>query len=326
MSVPGVSRRLADLIEASFPDKTKQRRNAREQDKLRKSEADWALGMLLSHNLWGNRSEWQEHDGALPTEGYRLLIPPGHPQSEDNPALPSPYTGSPGDSPTSPTRSPRQGLASPAGQAGSPAHRLTSARHRPYYRQARSDSLASDLNLFSAVLPRSCPMVDMSGYLRTLMNGRSAAAEQFGSELPERRGQPNGGHAASSAPAAAGASTVASRSEANAGHAHQNAPRNEDSSSCARPLSDSVITPGVCRSGQSFSGTEYCKVLKPEYREMLPMSWRTAAVPSHYVRTILLYHLLYHSTATAAGAPGLPSNTGPEQLDASMKLGHQDQF
>lgn len=62
---------------------------------------------------------------------------------------------------------------------------------------------------------------------------------------------------------------------------------------------------------------------RPEYREMLPMSWRTAAVPSHYVRTILLYHLLYHSTATAAGAPGLPSNTGPEQLDASMKLGHQ---
>ena len=62
---------------------------------------------------------------------------------------------------------------------------------------------------------------------------------------------------------------------------------------------------------------------RPEYREMLPMSWRTAAVPSHYVRTILLYHLLYHSTATDAGAPGLPSNTGPEQLDASMKLGHQ---
>lgn len=31
-------------------------------------------------------------------------------------------------------------------------------------------------------------MVDMSGYLRTVMNGRSAAAEQFGSELPERRG------------------------------------------------------------------------------------------------------------------------------------------
>ena len=62
---------------------------------------------------------------------------------------------------------------------------------------------------------------------------------------------------------------------------------------------------------------------RPEYREMLPMSWRTAAVPSHYVRTILLCHLLYHSTATAAGVPGLPSNTGPEQLDASMKLGHQ---
>lgn len=62
---------------------------------------------------------------------------------------------------------------------------------------------------------------------------------------------------------------------------------------------------------------------KPEYREMLPMSWRTAAVPSHYVRTILLYHLLYHSTATDASAPGLPSNTGPEQLNASMKLGRQ---
>ena len=53
--------------------------------------------MLLSQNLWGNRAEWQEHDGALPTEGYRLLIPPGHPQSEDNPGLPSPYTGFPGE-------------------------------------------------------------------------------------------------------------------------------------------------------------------------------------------------------------------------------------
>lgn len=49
-------------------------------------------------------------------------------------------------------------------------------------------------------------------------------------------GQPNGGHAASSAPAAAGASTVASRSEANAGHAHQNAPRNEDSEIPVLPL------------------------------------------------------------------------------------------
>jgi len=53
--------------------------------------------MLLSQNLWGNRAEWQEHDRALPTEGYRLLIPPGHPQLEDNPGLPSPYTGSPGE-------------------------------------------------------------------------------------------------------------------------------------------------------------------------------------------------------------------------------------
>lgn len=67
---------------------------------------------------------------------------------------------------------------------------------------------------------------------------------------------------------------------------------------------------------------------RPEYRQMLPMSWRTASVPSHYVRTILLYHLLYHSTATDAhipGVPGLPSNinAGSEQLDASLKLGHQ---
>ncbi len=53
--------------------------------------------MLLSQSLWGNRAEWQENDGALPTEGYRLLIPPGHPQLEDNPGLPSPYTGSPGE-------------------------------------------------------------------------------------------------------------------------------------------------------------------------------------------------------------------------------------
>ena len=67
---------------------------------------------------------------------------------------------------------------------------------------------------------------------------------------------------------------------------------------------------------------------RPEYRQMLPVSWRTAAVPSHYVRTILLYHLLYHSTATDAqtpGVPGLPSNiiAGPEQLESSLKLGHQ---
>ena len=64
---------------------------------------------------------------------------------------------------------------------------------------------------------------------------------------------------------------------------------------------------------------------RPEYRQMLPMSWCTACVPPQYVRTILLYHLLYHSTATDAYIPGLPSNTdaGPEQLDASLKLGHQ---
>lgn len=68
----GVSRRLADLIEASFPDKTRHRRyaltlqpsqvdgacvllcndllhccsNAREQDKMTKSEADWSAGSL----------------------------------------------------------------------------------------------------------------------------------------------------------------------------------------------------------------------------------------------------------------------------------------
>lgn len=67
---------------------------------------------------------------------------------------------------------------------------------------------------------------------------------------------------------------------------------------------------------------------RPEYKQMLPMSWRTASVPSHYVRTILLYHLLYHSTATdeyIPGTSGLPSNigAGPEQLNASLKLGHQ---
>lgn len=48
-------------------------------------------------------------------------------------------------------------------------------------------------------------------------------------------GQPNGGHAASSAPAAAGAPTVALRSEANAGHAHHSAPCNEDSEAPVLP-------------------------------------------------------------------------------------------
>ena len=72
---------------------------------------------------------------------------------------------------------------------GSPAHRLTSARHRPYYRHARSDSLASEPNLFSSpVLPGSGSSADMSGYMRTVMNRLAGAAEQFGCELPERRG------------------------------------------------------------------------------------------------------------------------------------------
>ncbi|KAL0034112.1 hypothetical protein WJX79_009527 [Trebouxia sp. C0005] len=51
--------------------------------------------------------------------------------------------------------------------------------------------------------------------------------------------------------------------------------------------------------------------------------------PSVCPSTVCAYHpsvpLLYHSTATDAYIPGLPSNTdaGPEQLDASLKLGHQ---
>ncbi|DBA75075.1 TPA: hypothetical protein ACH3X1_010408 [Trebouxia sp. C0004] len=115
MSVPGVSRRLAELIEASFPDKTRQRRSAREQDEMTKSEAGWSAGMMISPNMWGNRVYSRVHDGAVPTENYRVLTPPAHTQLEDNPGLPSPYTRSPADSLTLPARSP---LASPAGQAG----------------------------------------------------------------------------------------------------------------------------------------------------------------------------------------------------------------
>ncbi|KAL0034111.1 hypothetical protein WJX79_009520 [Trebouxia sp. C0005] len=303
MSIPGVSRRLADLIEASFPDKTRHRRNAREQDKMTKSEADWSAGVMIRPNTWGNSAYLQDHDGEVTMESQRALRPSNHTQVEDQledtPGLPSPYTGSPGDSLTSPTRSPRQGLASSAGQAGqsyaddtalsptqtpvrshdldrpltpsdydntlvngtadlpgpeasasiprlmlpfedspepppeslarnssssahdasaapqhqqlpdvqppnlgSPAHALTSARHRPYYRHVRL----------------------------------AAASEQFGSVLSERRGQPNGRHTASSAPAAAMASTVALGSEANVGQAHQSGPRNENNESSALPL------------------------------------------------------------------------------------------
>jgi len=93
-----------------------------------------------------------------------------------------------------------------------------------------------------------------------------------------------------------------------------------------RELQLHVITTADHRMGL-YKFVEMC-MGRPEYRQMLPMSWRTSSVPSHYVRTILLYHLLYHSTATEAyipGVPGLPSNIDavPEQLDASMKLGHQ---
>lgn len=326
MSVPGVSRRLAELIEVSFPDKTRQRRNAREQDKLTKTEAGGSAGMIPP-SLWRNRADLQEHDGAVPIETYRVLIPPGHTQLEDSSGLSSPYTGSPADSLISPTRSPRQGLVLPTGQAGQsyaddtalsptqspfrshdfdpsspltpsdynshllangtaglpgpeasalhprlqlpfedspepppesvthnsssspherqqlsdvqppnlgwPAHRLTSARHRPYYRHVRSDSLASEENwvrqISSLVLPRSGSSADMSGFMRTLSNRLAAASEQLGSVPSEHRGQPNGGHTTSSAPAAARASTVALRSDANVGHAYQSAPRNEDS-------------------------------------------------------------------------------------------------
>ncbi len=53
-------------------------------------------GMMIPPNTWGYRADWQEHDGSL-QESYRALIPPGHTQLEDNPGLPSPYTGSPGE-------------------------------------------------------------------------------------------------------------------------------------------------------------------------------------------------------------------------------------
>ena len=96
---------------------------AREQDKVTKNEAGGSAGSLckaalqitpeffavykLHHNLtagmmippdiWGNRAYLQEHDGAVPTESDRVWTSPGHTQLEDNPGLPSPYTGSPGE-------------------------------------------------------------------------------------------------------------------------------------------------------------------------------------------------------------------------------------
>jgi len=72
---------------------------------------------------------------------------------------------------------------------GSPAHRLTSARHRPYYRNVRSDSLASEPNLFSSpVLPRSVSIADIPGFMWSMLNRLAAASEQLGSVLSERRG------------------------------------------------------------------------------------------------------------------------------------------
>ena len=53
--------------------------------------------MIIPQNLWGNRADLQEHDGAVPMETYRVLRPPGHTQLEDSPGLSSPYTGSPGE-------------------------------------------------------------------------------------------------------------------------------------------------------------------------------------------------------------------------------------
>ncbi|DBA68964.1 TPA: hypothetical protein ACH3X2_013137 [Trebouxia sp. C0005] len=296
---------------------------------------------MIRPNTWGNSAYLQDHDGEVTMESQRALRPSNHTQVEDQledtPGLPSPYTGSPGDSLTSPTRSPRQGLASSAGQAGqsyaddtalsptqtpvrshdldrpltpsdydntlvngtadlpgpeasasiprlmlpfedspepppeslarnssssahdasaapqhqqlpdvqppnlgSPAHALTSARHRPYYRHVRSDSLASMISeprlLRSLVSPRSGSSADIPSFMWTLVNRLAAASEQFGSVLSERRGQPNGRHTASSAPAAAMASTVALGSEANVGQAHQSGPRNENNESSALPL------------------------------------------------------------------------------------------
>ncbi|KAA6418557.1 MAG: hypothetical protein FRX49_11502 [Trebouxia sp. A1-2] len=131
MSIPGVSRRLADLIEASFPDKTRHRRYALtlqpsqltpEFHVVYKLHHDLTVGVMIRPNTWGNSAYLQDHDGEVTMESQRALRPSNHTQVEDQledtPGLPSPYTGSPGDSLTSPTRSPRQGLASSAGQAG----------------------------------------------------------------------------------------------------------------------------------------------------------------------------------------------------------------
>lgn len=65
-----------------------------------------------------------------------------------------------------------------------------------------------------------------------------------------------------------------------------------------------------------------------ENKELFPMCWRTAAVPSQYVLTIIVYHLLYQSISVEAYIQSMSGSSSrvhadPEQLDASMKPGNQ---